>query len=136
MEGLLFLTATGQKVDEIRQVRQPTIVQFVVMFLFFEYAGVSSVTIAEIPIDRQESLGIYILLSDVLGLSLLVDSIDHPKPRQSTEGTVLGPFHTHEAKHMEHGEIVHKDPDGEPCLVVCTVKDTMGTPIVEARIDM
>lgn len=32
----------------------------------------------------------FILLSDVLGLSLLVDSIDHPKPKGSTEGTVLG----------------------------------------------
>ncbi|KAF5653653.1 hydroxyquinol-1,2-dioxygenase, partial [Fusarium circinatum] len=34
---------------------------------------------------RQE----FILLSDILGLSLLVDSIDHPKPKGSTEGTVL-----------------------------------------------
>jgi len=81
---------------------------------------------------RQE----FILLSDVLGLSLLVDSIDHPKPAESTEGTVLGPFHTHEAKDMAHGEIVHKDPDGEPCLVVCTVKDTSGRPIADAKIDM
>ena len=39
----------------------------------------------------------FILLSDILGLSLLVDSIDHPKPPSSTEGTVLGPFHTHDA---------------------------------------
>ncbi|KAK0625388.1 major facilitator superfamily domain-containing protein [Bombardia bombarda] len=35
----------------------------------------------------------FILLSDVLGLSLLVDPIDHPKPAASAEGTVLGPFH-------------------------------------------
>ncbi|KAI7690641.1 hypothetical protein KC353_g19360, partial [Hortaea werneckii] len=43
---------------------------------------------------RQE----FILLSDIFGLSLLVDSIDHPKPPPSTEGTVLGPFHSHEAE--------------------------------------
>jgi hypothetical protein len=51
---------------------------------------------------RQE----FILLSDILGLSLLVDSIDHPKPANSTEGTVLGPFHTHEAEHASHGGLI------------------------------
>lgn len=81
---------------------------------------------------RQE----FILLSDTLGLSLLVDSIDHPKPPQSTEGTVLGPFHTHEAQHVEHGELVHHDPDGTPCFVVCSIKDTNGKPIDNVRIDV
>ncbi|KAK5195063.1 hypothetical protein LTR99_002697 [Exophiala xenobiotica] len=81
---------------------------------------------------RQE----FILLSDVLGLSLLVDSIDHPKPAASTEGTVLGPFHTHEAEVVRHGETVHHDPEGEPCLIVCTVKDTAGKPVPDAKIDM
>jgi protocatechuate 3,4-dioxygenase beta subunit len=78
----------------------------------------------------------FILLSDVLGLSLLVDSIDHPKPPLSTEGTVLGPFHTHEAESVEHGELVHNDPEGEPLLVMCTVKDTAGNPITDVKIDI
>ncbi|KAI5255280.1 aromatic compound dioxygenase [Aureobasidium subglaciale] len=81
---------------------------------------------------RQE----FILLSDVLGLSLLVDSIDHPKPENSTEGTVLGPFHTHEAEHSNHGGHISQDPDGEPLLVVCTVKDVDGKPITDAKIDV
>jgi len=81
---------------------------------------------------RQE----FILLSDVLGLSLLVDSIDHPKPPHSTEGTVLGPFHTHEAETVEHGELVHHDPRGTPCLIVCTIKDTAGQPIDNCQIDI
>ncbi|KAF2097918.1 cathecol 1,2-dioxygenase [Rhizodiscina lignyota] len=81
---------------------------------------------------RQE----FILLSDVLGLSLLVDSIDHPKPPASTEGTVLGPFHTHEAHIESHGSTISHDPDGEPCLVVCTVKDTTGQPIPDVKIDV
>lgn len=81
---------------------------------------------------RQE----FILLSDVLGLSLLVDSIDHPKPEASTEGTVLGPFHTHEAEHAPNGSLISHDPDGEPMLVVCSVKDTDGKPIPNVKIDV
>ncbi|KAK4570437.1 hypothetical protein LTR86_002517 [Recurvomyces mirabilis] len=81
---------------------------------------------------RQE----FILLSDILGLSLLVDSIDHPKPPQSTEGTVLGPFHSHEAEVAPNGSIIAHDPDGEPCLVLCDIKDTDGQPISDVKIDI
>ncbi|KAF5599155.1 hydroxyquinol-1 2-dioxygenase [Fusarium pseudocircinatum] len=81
---------------------------------------------------RQE----FILLSDVLGLSLLVDSIDHPKPKGSTEGTVLGPFHTHEAEHVKEGSLISQDTDGEPLLVLCTLKDVNGSPISGAKIDV
>ncbi|KAL7911026.1 aromatic compound dioxygenase [Trichoderma velutinum] len=81
---------------------------------------------------RQE----FILLSDVLGLSLLVDSISHPKPNGSTEGTVLGPFHTHEAKDVGNGAEIAADPNGEPLLVVCNVKDLTGQPIANVKIDV
>ncbi|CAG8407686.1 unnamed protein product [Penicillium salamii] len=81
---------------------------------------------------RQE----YILLSDVLGLSILVDSIDHPKPKGSTEGTVLGPFHTHDAEEMPPGDSMSHDPKGEPLLVVCTLKDMAGRPIEGVKIDI
>jgi hypothetical protein len=39
-----------------------------------------------LPKVRQE----FILLGEILGLSLLADSIDHLKPAGSTKGTVLG----------------------------------------------
>ncbi|KAI9159178.1 putative cathecol 1,2 dioxygenase [Paramyrothecium foliicola] len=81
---------------------------------------------------RQE----FILLSDVLGLSLLVDSIDHPKPEASTEGTVLGPFHTHDAEHASNGALISQDEDGEPMFVLCSVKDTNGRPIQGTKIDV
>lgn len=81
---------------------------------------------------RQE----FILLSDILGLSLLVDSIDHPKPAQGTEGTVLGPFHTHEAPTVQVGDSISYDPDGEPCLVICSVKDVAGNPIEGVKVDV
>ncbi|UPL02025.1 hypothetical protein LCI18_013041 [Fusarium solani-melongenae] len=81
---------------------------------------------------RQE----FILLSDILGLSLVVDSINHPKPSRSTEGTLLGPFHTHDAPDMDNGQLMSHDPKGEPLLVLCTIKDTLGRPIEGVKVDI
>ena len=78
----------------------------------------------------------FVTLSDTFGLSMLVNSIDHPKSSQATEGSVLGPFHSHEAKEMAHGEIISHDPCGEPCLILGTVKDTKGNPIEGVRVDI
>ena len=72
----------------------------------------------------------------MLGLSLLVDAINHPKPPHATEGSVLGPFHSEEAQHLPNGEAMSHDPKGEPCLVLCTLKDPEGNPIEGARIDI
>lgn len=78
-----------------------------------------------------------VLLSDTLGLSLLVDSIDHPKPTGSTEGTVLGPFHTsHMPEKASGDDILVNDPNGTPVLVVCSVKGLDGQPIEGARIEV
>ncbi|PGH12071.1 hypothetical protein AJ80_06890 [Polytolypa hystricis UAMH7299] len=81
---------------------------------------------------RQE----FILLSDILGLSLLVDAIDHPKPAGSTEGTVLGPFHTHDPPTIAAGDSISQDPAGEPLLVICTVRDTSGQALEGVKIDI
>lgn len=78
----------------------------------------------------------FILLSDILGLSLLVDSIDHPKPPKSTEGSVLGPFHTHEAETLPSGSDMSSDPNGTPILVLCTLKSPSGEPIPGVKIDI
>lgn len=81
---------------------------------------------------RQE----FILLSDILGLSMLVDNIDHPKPAGSTEGSVLGPFHTHDAPDVAHGTPISSDGSGEPLLALCTVKDMQGRPIPDVKVDI
>ncbi|KAI0172759.1 dioxygenase [Hypoxylon sp. FL1284] len=78
----------------------------------------------------------FILLSDILGLSLLVDSINHPKPPASTEGSVLGPFHTHDAPTLPNGSNMSSDPEGDPLLCICTVKDTAGRPVEGVKIDI
>jgi len=97
-------------------------------------AGIQFLTqVGQICTDvRQE----FILLSDIVGLSLLVDSIDHPKPASSTEGTVLGPFHTHDAPSDSNGTSISADPDGESLLVLCTVKTTNGEPVSDVKIDV
>lgn len=81
---------------------------------------------------RQE----FILLSDTLGLSLLVDSLSHPKPRHSTEGTVLGPYHVHDAPARATGAAISADPEGEPLLCVCSVATTGGAPIPDVKVDV
>ncbi|KAF3932958.1 hypothetical protein ABW20_dc0102353 [Dactylellina cionopaga] len=81
---------------------------------------------------RQE----FILLSDTLGLSVLVDGMNHPKPPGATEGTVLGPFHTHDAEHFEIGDNICSPGTGEPMLVLCTLKDTNGNTVEGVTIDV
>ncbi|EFR04079.1 hydroxyquinol 1,2-dioxygenase [Nannizzia gypsea CBS 118893] len=81
---------------------------------------------------RQE----FILLSDILGLSSLVDSIDHPKPQGATQGTLLGPFHTHDAETLESGVELSHDTAGKKLFVLCTARDTNGKPVADARVDV
>ena len=81
---------------------------------------------------RQE----FILLSDILGLSSLLDSIDHPSPPGTTQGTLLGPFHTHDAQHLPAGAAISHDTSGKPLFVLCTVRATNGTPLKDVRVDI
>ncbi|KAL8927280.1 MAG: hypothetical protein Q9208_002457 [Pyrenodesmia sp. 3 TL-2023] len=78
----------------------------------------------------------FILLSEILGLSLLVDSIAHPRPPPATEGSVLGPFHTQDHPPLSAGDSLSHDPQGGPCLVLCSISDTQGTPIPDVEIDI
>lgn len=91
------------------------------------------VEVGKISTDTRHE---FILLSDILGLSLLVDSIDHPKPANSTDGTILGPFHTADAHHVGAGEAISHDPDGEPLLAVCSIRDTSGRPLAGVAVDV
>ncbi|MCW6509264.1 intradiol ring-cleavage dioxygenase [Lichenifustis flavocetrariae] len=81
---------------------------------------------------RQE----FILLSDVLGVSMLVDSINHRRPSGATENTILGPFYVPDAPRYEHGANVCLDGKGEPMLVQGRVLDTSGKPIDGALLDV
>jgi len=82
--------------------------------------------------NRQE----FILLSDVLGASMLVDAINHRRPTGATENTVLGPFHVAGAPEYPMGTDISLDGRGESCLFMGQVKDADGRPIEGARIDV
>lgn len=81
---------------------------------------------------RQE----FILLSDVLGVSMLVDALNHGRPEGSTENTVLGPFYVPGAPHYENGANICLDGKGEPLLVRGRVTDNHSRPVAGALIDV
>lgn len=81
---------------------------------------------------RQE----FILLSDVLGVSMLVDAINNRKPSGASESTVLGPFHVANAPEREMGENICLDAKGEDMFVHGRILDTEGMPIDGAVIDV
>ncbi len=98
--GIRFLTATGQKCDDVRQE--------------------------------------FILLSDTLGLSSLIDIINHSHVEEmSTETTILGPFYVPESPWRENGESMQEwECGGEPSSLRGRVLDPEGNPIAGAVLDV
>lgn len=82
--------------------------------------------------ERQE----FILLSDVLGFSMLVDAINNRRPAGATENTVFGPFHVADAPIREMGAKISLDGKGESCLFEGAVIDLHGNPIEGACVDV
>jgi len=98
-EAVGFLTAAGQKCDDIRQE--------------------------------------FILLSDTMGVSMVVDLISHRKPAGATESTVFGPFHRPGAPEMAAGgDIAGPAARGTPAVVHGRVLDASGRPIGNALLDV
>jgi hydroxyquinol 1,2-dioxygenase len=84
--------------------------------------------------DRRQE---FILLSDTLGLSMLVDALQHPTPPGATESTVLGPFHADGSPLRPMGSsTVEQEGSGEPTLVTGTVRGTDGRPVDGALLDV
>jgi hydroxyquinol 1,2-dioxygenase len=98
MQGIQFLTATGQKCSG----------------------------------TRQE----FILLSDVLGLSMLLVAQNQAKPPGATEATVFGPFHVEDAPAAEQGADIGGGAPGAPLIVNARVLDLQGRPIAGAEVDV
>ncbi|MGE3402652.1 MAG: dioxygenase [Vicinamibacterales bacterium] len=83
--------------------------------------------------NRQE----FILLSDTLGLSMVVDLISHRKQPGATESTVFGPFHREGAPHFPAGgDMGTADTKGTPLVISGRVLDTAGKPIAGAELDV
>jgi catechol 1,2-dioxygenase len=83
---------------------------------------------------RQE----FILLSDILGLSMMVVALNHETPPGATEATVLGPFFVHGAPEFDYGADMTKKATvpGEPTWVSGRVLTVEGEPIAGATIDV
>ncbi|RYF74357.1 MAG: hydroxyquinol 1,2-dioxygenase [Comamonadaceae bacterium] len=98
MQGIEFLTATGQKCDD----------------------------------KRQE----FILLSDVLGLSMLTVAMNNDKPEGCTEATVFGPFYVEGAPAFDLGADIAQGAAGQPCSVRGSIVGLGGGPVAGATIDV
>lgn len=82
--------------------------------------------------QRQE----WVLLSDVLGVSMLVVRLNNRKPPQATESTVFGPFFVEGSPHVELGGDLARGAVGQPCYMSGRVVAVDGTPIPAARVEV
>ncbi len=81
---------------------------------------------------RQE----FILLSDVLGLSMQTIAINNEAYGDATEATVFGPFFVENSPEIPQGGDIAGGAPGEPCWVTGSVADSDGKPIAGARIEV
>jgi hydroxyquinol 1,2-dioxygenase len=82
--------------------------------------------------QRQE----FILLSDVLGVSMLTIGVNNRRPAGATGSTVFGPFFVEGSPRFEPGDDIAAGAPGEPCLVQGHVLSLEGEPVAGARIEV
>jgi hydroxyquinol 1,2-dioxygenase len=80
---------------------------------------------------RQE----FVLMSDTLGVSMLVDAVNNRAERGETESTVLGPFYVEDPPEHELGADLGKGNSGETLLVEGCVRAASGAPLPGALVD-
>jgi catechol 1,2-dioxygenase len=98
------------------------------------FAGIQFLTaVGQMCDDRRQE---FILLSDTLGLSTLVEMLTHAGIEGSTENTVQGPFYVPGSPERAKGESMLVDPDdGDRVVIRGTVTDIDGRPIGGATLD-
>src|SRR6267143_4732608 len=83
--------------------------------------------------SRQE----FILLSDILGISMLVDAVDNVAGPRITDSTVLGPFYAGQQRELAQGDsILLREETGEPLVMSGRVTDPEGQPVADALIEV
>lgn len=98
------------------------------------FAGIDFITrCGHITDDKRQE---FILLSDVLGLSMLTVAMNNAKPQGCTQATVFGPFHVQGAPHYELGQDIANGAKGTPCLVRGCVKAIDGRAVPGATLDV
>jgi hydroxyquinol 1,2-dioxygenase len=98
------------------------------------FAGIQFLTATGQKCDekRQE----FILLSDTLGVSMLVDALNHRAQAGATESTVLGPFYVQGAPVLPNGTHLADGLPGEPTLFSGRVLTVTGQLIPGAQVDV
>ena len=81
---------------------------------------------------RQE----FILLSDVLGVSMLVIGINNKKPAEATSSTVFGPFFREDSPRVQNGNDIANGAPGKPCFIQGQVRSITGEPLPNAHIEI
>lgn len=82
--------------------------------------------------ERQE----FILLSDVLGVTVLVDAVNHERDDEATKNSVLGPFFRDERPSLPDGSDISAGQPGTPLFMRARVLDTSGRPVAGATFDV
>jgi hydroxyquinol 1,2-dioxygenase len=98
------------------------------------FKGINFLTRAgHITDDKRQE---FILLSDVLGASMLVIGLNHQRPAGATESTVFGPFFVEGSPQVANGADLANGASGEPCFIQGRVLSITGEPVPAARIEV
>jgi len=140
---------TAEVLHRIRKTKNPRLKQVMTAYIRHLHAFVREVK--PTPEEWMQGIGFltetghwstgkrqeFILMSDTLGVSMLVDALNYKASAGATESTVLGPFHREKAPEFPlGGNISKRAADGEPCVVSGTVRDAKGKPIAGAKFDI
>lgn len=90
-------------------------------------------SVGHITDDRRQE---FILLSDVLGVSMQTINVNNAAYGNATEATVFGPFFVEDAPEIPLGGDIAGGAPGQPCWVEGTVTDIEGNPVPGARIEV
>lgn len=98
------------------------------------FAGIQFLTqVGHMCDDKRQE---FILLSDTLGISRLVDTINHSAHERATPSSLLGPFYIDGAKELPRGASILGNSGGEPLIVTGTVRREDGAPVANALLDV
>ena len=89
--------------------------------------------VGKICTDKRQE---FILLSDTLGVSVLVITLNHPADQGSVESTVLGPFYWEGAPDLPLGSNLAEGVKGEPAFYSGQVLSADGRPLENALLDI
>ncbi len=120
----IFTTLVRHLHDFTREVRLTDAEWFAAVDFLERTGHISSPT-------RQE----FVLLSDILGLSALVDQINHGGGGSATDSTLLGPFYVEGRPRVANGADISGGAEGVPLFFHGRVTDAEGQPVAGAHVD-